>query len=160
MSVVVKPFQEYVVVFVRYQEYVLLIRKARPEWQAGKLNFPGGHIEPGESPVSAAHRELLEETHIMGVEWRNVGEILFNGGKVHIFECDPKNPQQDPVNTDETEPVAWYPMRGILNRNDLIANLRVLIPILYVGTTFITIRDIGGWQQVKIAEPQPDELIT
>jgi 8-oxo-dGTP pyrophosphatase MutT (NUDIX family) len=160
MSVNLKPFQEYVVVFVRYQNHVLLIRKARPEWQAGKLNFPGGHIEPGENAATAAQRELIEETRIMGDNWRVCGEILGPSSKVHIFECNPQNPQQDPENIDKTEPCAWYPMRGILNRGDLIPNLRLLIPVLYVGTTFITVRDIGGWTQVKVAEPQLDELIT
>jgi len=41
---------------------VLLIRKNRPAWQAGKLNGVGGKIEPGETPHAAARREFLEET--------------------------------------------------------------------------------------------------
>ncbi|POA81039.1 hypothetical protein C1882_26240 [Pseudomonas sp. FW305-E2] len=40
---------------------VLLVRK-----KSGKWNFPGGAIEPGESPVAAARRELQEETSIEG----------------------------------------------------------------------------------------------
>jgi 8-oxo-dGTP diphosphatase len=30
---------------------VLLIRKRRPAWQAGRLNGVGGKIEPGETPA-------------------------------------------------------------------------------------------------------------
>jgi len=41
---------------------VLLIRKNRPAWQAGKLNGIGGKIEPGETPREAARREFREET--------------------------------------------------------------------------------------------------
>jgi len=41
---------------------VLLIRKNRPAWQAGKLNGIGGHIEPDEIPVQAMSREFFEET--------------------------------------------------------------------------------------------------
>ena len=41
---------------------VLLIRKNRPAWQAGKLNGVGGKIEPGETPHEAARREFREET--------------------------------------------------------------------------------------------------
>jgi 8-oxo-dGTP diphosphatase len=41
---------------------VLLIRKNRPTWQAGRLNGVGGKIEPGETPVQAARREFREET--------------------------------------------------------------------------------------------------
>ncbi|MFJ4066200.1 NUDIX hydrolase [Pseudomonas sp. NPDC089996] len=40
---------------------VLLVRK-----KSGKWNFPGGVIEPGESPIAAATRELQEETAIAG----------------------------------------------------------------------------------------------
>ena len=40
---------------------VLLIRKNRPAWQAGKLNGLGGKIEPGETPPQAMRREFREE---------------------------------------------------------------------------------------------------
>jgi 8-oxo-dGTP diphosphatase len=41
-----------------------LIRKNRPEWQAGKLNFIGGHVEPGEMFITAMVREFWEETGV------------------------------------------------------------------------------------------------
>jgi 8-oxo-dGTP diphosphatase len=41
---------------------VLLIRKNRPAWQAGKLNGIGGKIEASETPHEAARREFREET--------------------------------------------------------------------------------------------------
>ncbi|HSI37253.1 MAG TPA: NUDIX domain-containing protein, partial [Tepidisphaeraceae bacterium] len=44
------------------RDRVLLIRKNRPAWQAGKLNGVGGKIEPGETPRQAARREFEEET--------------------------------------------------------------------------------------------------
>src|SRR5437764_210410 len=40
---------------------VLLIRKNRPAWQAGKLNGVGGKVEPGESLHAAMRREFREE---------------------------------------------------------------------------------------------------
>lgn len=44
-------------------EHVLLIRKARPEWQKGYLNGIGGKFEPGDrSVIDCTIREFREET--------------------------------------------------------------------------------------------------
>jgi 8-oxo-dGTP pyrophosphatase MutT (NUDIX family) len=50
-------------VFDRRYNNVLLVEKARPEWQAGKLNGLGGKVEVGELPAAAMIRELREETN-------------------------------------------------------------------------------------------------
>lgn len=65
-----KPDKEYVVVLLFDKQFqnVLLIRKNRPQWQAGKLNGPGGKVEPGETPQGAARRELFEETGLAMVK--------------------------------------------------------------------------------------------
>jgi 8-oxo-dGTP diphosphatase len=44
--------------------HVLLIEKTHPEWQRGKWNGIGGHIEEGELPLEAMIREAREETAI------------------------------------------------------------------------------------------------
>lgn len=41
---------------------VPLVRQYRPAVEAYSLELPSGHIDPGETPEAAAHRELLEET--------------------------------------------------------------------------------------------------
>jgi 8-oxo-dGTP diphosphatase len=58
--------REYVCTFLFSEDRsrVLLIRKNRPAWQAGKLNGIGGKIERGETPLEAARREFLEETGV------------------------------------------------------------------------------------------------
>jgi 8-oxo-dGTP diphosphatase len=43
---------------------VVLIRKARPEWQAGLWNGIGGRVEQSESPEQAMLREFQEETGV------------------------------------------------------------------------------------------------
>lgn len=45
---------------------VILLRKTRPEWQAGKLNGMGGRVELGETYLQAMHREGQEES---GMDW-------------------------------------------------------------------------------------------
>ncbi|HTI86174.1 MAG TPA: NUDIX hydrolase [Alphaproteobacteria bacterium] len=42
------------------------------------LNFPGGHLSPGESAVDAARRELLEETGHAANTWRELGSFVTN----------------------------------------------------------------------------------
>ncbi len=49
---------KYVVIIAKYQgKWVLCKHKMRDTWETA-----GGHIEPGESPLDAAKRELFEET--------------------------------------------------------------------------------------------------
>lgn len=40
---------------------VLIAQRPPGKWQAGRWEFPGGKIEPGESPEAAVCRELHEE---------------------------------------------------------------------------------------------------
>jgi len=54
----------------RMGAYAIVLRCGRVlgVWQEGELQLPGGGIDPGESPVAALHREVLEETG-----WRIAG---------------------------------------------------------------------------------------
>lgn len=56
---------------------VALICKARPDWQEGKWNGIGGHVEKGEIPSAAMAREFMEETtmRIRATDWRFCGQL-------------------------------------------------------------------------------------
>ena len=45
------------------QDKVLLVRRKNPP-DAGLWGFPGGHVDPGETALDAAARELAEETGV------------------------------------------------------------------------------------------------
>ena len=52
---------------------VVLMRKTRPTWQAGRINALGGKVAAGETPADAARREVREEA---GIEVRAWEEFL------------------------------------------------------------------------------------
>lgn len=62
--------------FILRGEEVLLIRKKRGSG-AGKVNAPGGHLEPGESAHQAALREVQEEVGLLPCDVKEVGELWF-----------------------------------------------------------------------------------
>ena len=68
---------------------VALIRKLKPEWQAGKLNGIGGKIEADESHYDACVREFREEAglHTSKDSWNRFLEL---GGRGHgeLFTVD------------------------------------------------------------------------
>jgi 8-oxo-dGTP diphosphatase len=48
---------------------VVLVRKTRPAWQAGRVNALGGKLARGESLFDAARREVREEAGIDVERW-------------------------------------------------------------------------------------------
>jgi len=61
----------------RLEPHFLLVTSRAPkeEWI-----FPKGHIEPGESPVAAAQRELYEEAGVVARPLGEVGVLRFAAG--------------------------------------------------------------------------------
>ncbi|MGD2110491.1 MAG: NUDIX domain-containing protein, partial [Phycisphaerae bacterium] len=59
-----RPRQTATLLFVIRAGEILLIRKKRG-LGAGKINGPGGRVDPGETPREAAIREVQEELHVL-----------------------------------------------------------------------------------------------
>lgn len=86
------PRQTAVLCFVFSGDQVLLIEKKRG-LGAGKVNGPGGKIDPGETALEAAIRETQEEIGITPHHPRVAGELFFqftDGLSIHctVFRSD------------------------------------------------------------------------
>jgi len=87
-----QPTDRATLVFVIRQGEILLIRKKRG-LGAGKINGPGGRIDPGETPRRCAVRELREELGATPCSMRAMGELRFQfvdgyGIHVYVFRAD------------------------------------------------------------------------
>ncbi|MCB1234535.1 MAG: 8-oxo-dGTP diphosphatase [Verrucomicrobiae bacterium] len=96
-------------VFVTRGERVLLIHKKRG-LGAGKINGPGGKIEPGETAVGAAVREVEEELCIAVRDATEAGVLRFafrDGLHLHCTVFRATEYDGEPSETDEATP-EWF----------------------------------------------------
>lgn len=109
---------------------VALVRKARPAWQAGKLNGIGGAIEPGEGFSSAMRREFREETDIDHDDWRLAGLMYGKTWRVYVLTAISEAFQMVRTTTDEK--VTLEPVGSVKTSYavpDLLDNVPALVTL-------------------------------
>lgn len=126
------------------ERWVLLIQKARPEWQRGRLNGVGGKIEADETPLEAMAREFEEETGVEdAVAWDRFATLSDRRGyAVHFFRAWASEEvlKRAQINTlTRDEPVrrfavgGWGHPGGFACAESAISNLNWLIPMALDG---------------------------
>lgn len=109
-------------------EQVALIRKNRPQWQAGKLNGLGGKIESGEYPLHCMIREFKEESGFVTGEdqWSYFCQLV-KTGKFAMY-CYATVGDVWKLQTMESEKVEIIPVSTLYpGRKDVIENLWWLV---------------------------------
>lgn len=138
---------EYAVGFIHNDFDVALIRKDRPQWQAGFLNGIGGKLEPGETAHDAMIRECHEEAGRFIGPWEHFLTLEGTSARVFCFAVYDEHDdhiyklEQQP---GESEPIEVWAMDG-LNRGDVptyrdnkveyltsetVPNLQWIIPLM------------------------------
>ncbi len=84
----------------------LCFRQTKYAVEGSTLAPPGGYIEPGEDPLPAAQRELLEETGYSATDWTHLGSYAVDGnrgaGTAHLFLAQNATWTQ-PIDADDLE---------------------------------------------------------
>jgi len=123
-------------VFVVKDGRILLIRKKRG-LGAGKINAPGGRLEPGETPLEAAVREVQEELCITPLELTYSGENLFqfvDGYSIHVHVFKAGDYEGEPTETDEASPI-WSNLDAI-PYEEMWEDDKLWVPLVLDGTRF------------------------
>ncbi len=124
--------------FLTHGDDVLLLTGAQDRrlW-AGRLNGVGGHLEPDETPIEAACREVLEETGLSvptlilrAIVHVSTGDMVAPGVLLFVFVG--VAPSRD-VRASAEGGLDWYPLADVLSptsalRCRLVDDLPYLLP--------------------------------
>ncbi|MDZ4200283.1 MAG: 8-oxo-dGTP diphosphatase [Kiritimatiellia bacterium] len=130
------PREKATLLFILKDQQILLIHKKRG-LGAGKINGPGGRLEPGETPIQAAIREVEEEVCVTPRQVRERGELRFqfcDGYSILGTVFTATDFTGEPRETDEAKPF-WAPTDQI-PYDRMWADDRIWLPEMLAGRSF------------------------
>jgi len=141
------PTMRATLLFVLRDGHALLIRKKRG-LGAGLINAPGGRIEPGETALEAALREVEEEVGVRPRGAQARGELSFqftDGLALHVHVYTAPDCEGEVIETDEALPL-WLPVDA-LPYDEMWADDRIWVPVMLRGERF-TLRAVFDGQEL------------
>lgn len=92
--------------------HILLVRQFRLPAEQYLWELPAGRLDPGESALQAAQRELREETGYKAENWINLAEFWaspgYVGEKMHVFLATGLvEGRQEPMDDERIE-IQWF----------------------------------------------------
>lgn len=130
------PYWRATLLFVIKDGSILLIHKKRG-FGKGKINGPGGRLEPGETPLEAAVRETQEELEITPLDVQPAGDLFFqfrDGLNIRGWVFRAEDFEGTPTETDEAIPL-WAPLDEI-PYDRMWADDRYWLPLVLERTLF------------------------
>lgn len=119
----------YTLVFLRRDDQILMLKRLNPP-NKGLWNGLGGHLEPGESAMACAQREVWEETGIFPERLELRAEVLWHGdtlanGGMYVFLGD----VSELIITNSPEGMLeWKNLDWVLASPDEVTNIPVFLP--------------------------------
>jgi 8-oxo-dGTP diphosphatase len=128
--------QRATLLFIIRDAMMLLIHKKRG-LGAGKINGPGGRIEPGETSEQAAVREVQEELCVTPLGVSHCGRLRFqflDGLSLDVTVFRAADCRDEPQETGEAIPL-WVPLDAI-PYDRMWPDDEFWIPLMLAGKTF------------------------
>ncbi|WP_083805156.1 8-oxo-dGTP diphosphatase [Chthoniobacter flavus] len=130
--------------FIVQERRVLLIRKKRG-LGAGKINGPGGKLEPGETPLQSAIREAQEEIGVTPSQLEERGLLHFQFTDGYSLQCTvfiARAFTGEPIETPEATPM-WFDIDGV-PYDDMWEDDQYWLPQVLAGAHFIAWFEFDG----------------
>lgn len=134
--------------FTADRRHVVLVRKTRPAWQAGRVNALGGKIMPdAETPVAGARREVLEEAGVDVGTWEEF--LVWDDPVYRMHALRAFDAAAERAHTAEDQEVFLADASAL--PPNVIDNLRWLVPLALD-------RDVAVPIHVRSASPEGSGL--